>query len=258
MPSVETSHGAIFYTDIGQANNAQPPLLLIHGAAASHLVWPACLRRFKAQRVLSLDLPGHGRSAQKGVDRIEDYAAAVVAFLEAIGVETALVVGHSMGGAIAQQLALDAAERIAGIVLVGTGPVLRVNPRILELARTEPETVADMIVKWAWSRTASTDKLQGQDREQILATPPEVLYGDYLACDHFDSRGRLAEIQMPTLVIGGSVDKMTPPALSETLAELIQTSTLVTVTDGGHMMMLEQPTVVCTAISNWIAEQFTP
>lgn len=266
MPTVTTHYGTVYFTDIGKETDNVPPVVLVHGAAASHLVWPATLRRIPGRRVLSIDLPGHGRSAgltleKPGCEYVEDYAASVAQLLQALALETAIIIGHSMGGAVAQQLALDYASNVAGLVLVGTGAILRVNPEILASAQTDLPAVADMIVKWAWSRSAVTDdtaRLKAQDRAQILANPPAIVYGDYLACSRFDVRERLAEISAPTLVVGGDQDKMTPLALSESLAESIQHSTLVTVVGGGHMMMLEQSATVVSAIKTWIAEQFLP
>lgn len=257
MPIVETAHGSLYYTDIGKGNNDNvPPLLLIHGAGANHLVWPAQLRRLNSWRVICLDLPGHGRSSLPGYQSIVDYSAAVADMLSVLDIDTVIAAGHSMGGAIVQQLALHYPDIVSGLILIGTGPVLPVNAKLLNTAGNNLEAVADMIVKWAWSRAMQDDELRQNDRAMILSNPEEVVYGDYRACATFDVRVELANLDIPTLVIGGDADHMTPLALSEALAESIQKSTLVVILGGGHMLMLEQPFRVQNAVQTWLAEQF--
>src|SRR5574341_24760 len=100
MPIIQTNKGILYYAKNAHFETAKPPLILIHGAGSSHLDWPPELRRMKNYNVLALDLPGHGRSDEQGRTRIEDYAVAVLAFMDAFTLDRAVLVGHSMGGAI--------------------------------------------------------------------------------------------------------------------------------------------------------------
>lgn len=258
MPTVETpGFGNIFFSDIGKASGGTP-LLLIHGAAASHLMWPAAMRRISERRVISPDLPGHGRSDQPGYDRVSHYASAMVQMMDVLEIPQVVAVGHSMGGAIAQCLTLEAPQRVAGLVLIGTGPALHVNPTILDMVHDDLPAVAEMIVRWAWSMHSMVDEqLRDMDRQQILANPPAVVYGDYLACDRFDVQSQLHQIHVPALIIGGEMDKMTPFDLSESLAQSITGSTLVKIDRAGHMMLLEQTDVVVGHIHSWIQEHLS-
>ena len=118
----------------GGADPGSPPLLLIHGAGGSRLHWPPGIRRLTGWRVLAIDLPGHGDSPGPGERSIEAYTGCVLEWLDEYGVERVIPAGHSMGGAIALTLALQAPDRLAGMVLVGSGARLRVAPSILEIS----------------------------------------------------------------------------------------------------------------------------
>jgi len=246
MPHVDTSRGEMFYAKKrGPAGG--PKLVLVHGAGGSHLHWPAQLRRLSGATVYSLDLPGHGRSRERGCETIEAYVAALVAFLDGADVDSAVIVGHSMGGAIAQKLALTRPERVLALVLVGTGARLRVAPAILEGVKDDFERVVDLITRYAWSSDADPE-MKELGREALREAGPDVLLGDFLACDRFDVMDRVSEIEVPTLVIGGTRDELTPLKYSRFLAEQIANAQLTAVEGAGHMVMLERPEETVDAI----------
>jgi len=226
---------------------ARHALILIHGAGESRLVWPGALRRLPGAVVYALDLPGHGRSRGRGRSSIAEYAAVVVNWMAAIGLPRAVWVGHSMGGAIAQWAALHHPERVTGLVLVATGARLRVSPQILEGLRADFPRTVDLIVEWSWGISPPAHLVE-KSRRMLSAADPEVVEGDYRACDAFDVMGRLGEIRAPTLVIGGTADRMTPIKYAEYLAAHIPGAQLVRIEGAGHMVMLEQPEAVAEAV----------
>jgi len=246
-----TTLGRIWHAQNRPPIPGRPPLLLIHGAGGTHLHWPPQLRRLPDVSVLALDLPGHGRSDGPGRNTIAEYARAVVALLDAVGVERAVVCGHSMGGAITQVMALDYPERVAGLVLVGSGAKLRVAPAVLEgIARNFGTTLA-LLADWSYG-PAAPDELKQLGIKAMAETDPAVLRGDFLACDQFDIRERLAAIQAPTLVIGGTADRMTPLKFSQYLADHIPGAQLRVIQDAGHMMALERPDEVGAAVAQFL------
>lgn len=252
MPSLQTARGELFYADHRQADSDATPVLFVHGAGASHLDWPPELRRLPEANAIAPDLLGHGKSPGPGRRSIADYAADMVALLDALHLPRAIIAGHSMGGAIAQQMALDHAERVQGLVLIGTGAKLIVNDMILNGIRENPAETAALISRWAWAKD-TPDAIRQQSTQRLLATDPDVTYGDYLACNGFHVVQRLSQITAPTLVIGGTADKMTPFKLSEALAQAIPNARLVPIANGGHMMMLEQPQTVAQALQAWLS-----
>ena len=262
MPRTETARGTIFYTlsqgaadcPVGAAMRATtelcPTLVLIHGAGGSRLHWPGELRRLPGATVYTLDLPGHGRSGGGGCDTIAGYAEAVAAFLHTLEIEQAVVVGHSMGGAVAQMLALDFADRVAGLVLVATGARLRVAPAILEGIHRDFEGAAELITRFAWSPETEPALIE-LGRKTLLETNPDVLWGDFAACDRFDVMERAGKV--PTLVITGSADQLTPVKYAHFLAGRISEARCVIIKGAGHMVMLERPGEVAQAVGEFLA-----
>jgi pimeloyl-ACP methyl ester carboxylesterase len=256
MPYVQMDDRRLFYARTrGQMPDA-PALILLHGAGGSHLHWPAGLRRLPGATVYALDLPGHGRSDGPGCETIADYVAALIGFLDATGTERAVLVGHSMGGAIAQMTALIYPERVAGLVLVGTGARLRVAPALLEGVWDDFEGAVDLITRWSWAKGVPGELVR-LGRQSLSETPPEVLHGDFVACDAFDAMARLGEVCAPTLVVAGTADRLTPHKYGAFLAEHIPGARLVTVEGGGHRMALEQPGVVIQAVTEFVKELYS-
>jgi pimeloyl-ACP methyl ester carboxylesterase len=205
--------------------------------------------------VFGLDLPGHGDSKSEGQSTIEGYVDRLQAWLNAKEIERAVWVGHSMGGGISLTAALTIPDRVAGLVLVGTGGRLRVHPSILE-ATADPETfrgAVDLIISWAFSPHASTS-LTAQVAKRMAVTTPHVMHNDFKACDRFDVMQRLREIDVPALVICGQDDKLTPPKYSEHLAEQIPNAHLELIDEAGHMVMLEKPKEVAQAIRRFMEQ----
>jgi pimeloyl-ACP methyl ester carboxylesterase len=219
-----------------------PPVILIHGAGGSHLHWPPELRRLSGQRIFALDLPGHGKSSSIGLQSIRDYTRSAIDFMDSIELSQAVIVGHSMGGAIALTLGLDHAERVSGLGLIATGARLRVATPVLgNTANLATFSLAVQIInEWAFGPQADPH-LKAVAARRMAETRPAVLHGDLLACDAFDVMERLGEIHVPTLVLCGTEDKLTPLTYSKTLASQISGAALQIVEGAGHMVMLEEP-----------------
>jgi len=225
-------------------------LLFLHGVGGTHRHWGKQIQAIRDATLVALDLPGHGRSKSKGRQSIEGYADSVAEFMAALDLEGPIVVGHSMGGAIALDLALRYGDRVGGLVLVGTGARLRVMPSLLEGLRGEYESTVGLLSRYAYGPLASEEVVR-LGREEMLANGPEVLLGDLLACDRFDVMGRLGEVWLPTLVICGEEDQLTPLKYSQFLADHIPGARLVTIPEAGHMMMLEKPRETTEAITEF-------
>lgn len=249
MPLIETSRATLHYRDYRLPDVDRPPVLLIHGAGGNFRNWPVPMRRLA--HAVALDLPGHGGSPLPGRTTIAEYAADCAACLEALGITRAIIAGHSMGGAIAQQLALAYPSLVQGLVLVGTGARLPVNEAIITGIAQHPEVTAANLMDWSWAQDTPHD-IKQQGAQMLLDVPVAVLQGDYRACAGFDVVAQLAQIAVPTLVMGGTADKMTRFAWSQTLAERIPNATLVAIDGGGHMMLLEQPDHTTTLLLNWL------
>ena len=230
-------------------------VVLLHGAAGTRLSWPAQARRLPGCCVYALDLPGHGKSRGEPCNSIGDYTTQVLNWMEALDLQRAIFVGHSMGSAVAMQVALTDPARVAALVLVGSASKLKVNPALMALAAS-PETylqAIERIVVWSYGRQAP-ERLVELARKRMAETPQAVLLRDFQACDNFDISGRLDEIEAPTLVVCGTEDRMTPLAGAQALAGGLRRARLEVAAGAGHMLMLEQPLAFAALLEMFIRE----
>lgn len=251
MPKIKTARGEIWFAD-HRSRRAAPAALLIHGAGGSHLSFPDELRRHAAWNAIVPDLPGHGKSAGAGRGQIADYALDMLALMDALEIECALLTGHSMGGAIAQWLALEQGNRTQGLALICAGARLPVNPALIDAIVAQPVETTERLLRWMWSPDAPTEMVAAS-AAILQETTPSVIQRDFLACARFDIRARLDDIHAPTLVIAGESDKMTAPALSEELVAKLANAKLVRLAGGSHMAHLEAPSATAAAITDWLA-----
>ena len=132
-------------------------MILIHGSGSDHSAWSHQYARLhKYYNILAIDLPGHGRSGGSGEADVEDYCLWVKKLLDIIDLKGAMLVGHSLGAAIALRFALNYPQEIEGIVLVGGGMKMPVNPSLLEFLKTNPPVVPaeiiDLICKYSLAK----------------------------------------------------------------------------------------------------------
>lgn len=230
---------------------APAPVLFLHGAGGTHQLWLSVIHELEHTPSYAVDLPGHGRSEGPGRDSIPAYGDWLISFLEASHLEQVVLVGHSMGGGLALDVALRYPSRVAALGLIATGARLRVAPAVLDGIRRDPAAVVALICRSVFGPCASQTNLQLGER-QLAATPPEVLYGDFVACDVFDVRERLAEIRCPTCIVCGALDQLTPLKYSIYLRDQIAGAELCSIEGCGHMVMLEQPQAVARALDSWL------
>jgi pimeloyl-ACP methyl ester carboxylesterase len=228
-------------------------VVFLHGAGGNHQHWLYQVRDLPDVTTYALDLPGHGRSEGPGRDSISAYGDWLSAFMEAAEIKPAVLVGHSMGGAIGLDVALRMPERVAGLGLIATGARLRVAPAILGNTLQEPEAAVRLICDWAFGPEAPAEMVRLGQR-QMAATAPVVLHGDFLACDSFSLVDRLGEIRAPTLVICGTEDRLTPTKYATYLRNHLPHATLQLVEGAGHMVMIERPEAVMNALSGFLRQ----
>jgi pimeloyl-ACP methyl ester carboxylesterase len=248
LPYIELHGDKYFYA--GDAARTGLPVVFCHGSGGSHRHWLYQMEELKgAFNPLAVDLPGHGRSGGLPAARIAAYTKWVHDFTAALGLPPFVLAGHSLGGAIALEYALRWPGELAGLILVGTGGRLRVAPAILDSFRDgQPPLLL-------------FDSLYGEDtapallekgHAEIAATPAEVFLADFTACDNFDVMAELSTIALPSLIICGTADRLTPLKYSRYLKEQLTRGELVEVPGAGHMAMLEAPAAVNRAITAFL------
>jgi pimeloyl-ACP methyl ester carboxylesterase len=230
----------------------EPPVVLVHGAGGDLMHWPTDLRRMPGRRIFALDLPGHGKSGGAPLPDIGSYADALCAWAEAHALPRFVLVGHSMGGAIAIEYALRRPGQLAGLVLLSTAARLRVAPQILTGILQDFDRTVELLVRWMYGEGADPNLLRLGAR-RLREVKPDVLHADFAACDAFDRRADVSRIEAPTLILCGDGDVMTPMKNSEHLRDQIPGSHLVVIPGAGHMAALQQPGVVAARIEAFLA-----
>ncbi len=252
MPFTEVLNRRVFYAHRAPVPAKGPAVVFIHGAGGSHQPWLYQVRTLSRCTTYAPDLPGHGRSEGPGRESIAAYGDWLVAFLDAVGLKQGVLVGHSMGGAIAQDVALRYPQWVAGLGLVATGARLRVAPAILESIRRDFNAAVRLITDFAFGPEAP-EEMKRLGRRQMAQTPPDVLYGDFVACDNFDALGRLGGIGAPAAVVCGTQDRLTPVKFSAYLHDHLPDARLHLVEGAGHMVMVERPQAVAQALEELVA-----
>ncbi len=242
-----------YFEHQGAARN--PPVVLIHGAGGTHLHWPSSVRRLPEYPVYALDLPGHGKSEGRGQQTIAAYAQSVLGWMQALNMHKAVFVGHSMGGAVALTLGIQHPDSVLALGLVGTGARLKVAPALLEnSARSETfPSVIETINEWAFGPQADP-RLVELASQRMAEIRPSVLHSDFTACDAFDVRETLGNIQVPCFALCGENDQLTPPRYSQYLADHIPNADVQILPEAGHMVMLEKPDHVTEALLGFLAK----
>lgn len=224
-------------------------LLFVHGAGGGADLW-----RFQAAHFpgsVAVDLPGHPEG--QGFQSIEDYAGWLKGYAYAREVVPLVLAGHSMGGAICQWLALHYPEMLRGLVLVSTGARLRVAPQIFQALEGDYEKAVDFMLDFSFGPQASP-ALRQEVKRLRLRVPQEVVKGDFQACDRFDVMDRLQGLRLPTLIICGTEDQLTPVKYAQYLHSQIPGSRLELVPGAGHNVMLERPQEFNRALEGFLAE----
>jgi pimeloyl-ACP methyl ester carboxylesterase len=230
----------------------RPTLVMIHGAGGRAQIWQNQIVLLdKTINVLALDLPGHGNTEGNGRSLISEYAQWLVDVVKKIFDRPIFLMGHSMGGAIVQEVALASPSRLEGIILVGTGARLQVAPMFLDGLLDNFEETLEAIIGYAYSLGADRSIIE-EGLKMMKASGSSVVYKDFVACDRFDSRQELAQIHLPCLVLCGGKDNLTPLKLSEALKESIEGSILKMIPDAGHMVMIERYLEMNEAVQDFV------
>jgi pimeloyl-ACP methyl ester carboxylesterase len=228
---------------------AHPVIVLIHGSGVNARCWIEQIRGLRAARVIAIDLPGHGQSHDADTTTIDDYADVVAAFLVTLRAVPAIIVGHSLGGAIALALAARYTATIHGLVLVSTCARL---PSSSVAAEWLLPFLPGPVRKAMFFSTAqallfapgASARAVNLGMRELRACRPETLARDVAMSRAMDFTEVAKALRVPTLVLCGSRDQVTPPVLAADLHASITGSRLSIVEGAGHMVLVEAPDVV--------------
>ncbi len=260
MEQVETPLGALGLAEQGAGagkSDGGLPIIFLHGVGSDKSVWQPQLDHFgRTRRALAFDYPGYGDSdpAADGTTR-DDYADAILAAMDSLGIARAHVCGLSLGGVIGIAIHAAAPKRCASLVIADSFAV-HPDGRGIRQRGLEASTTVGMRAL-AESRAplllgaGAADALRAEVVETMARIDPAAFRIGLDAVWLADQRERVAAIAVPTLVIVGEEDRITPPALSRELAQAIAGAKLQVIAGAGHLANIEQP-----AAFNRIVEQF--
>lgn len=253
---------------IGTASRAldadNKSVVFVHGAGMDHSIWVMPARHFARHEwnVVAPDLPGHGRSNGPALDSIDDMATWLTRLLDQLQIESAAIVGHSMGSLIALSFAVSQPARVTHLALLGPSEPMPVADQLLDAAKENSHDAIDMANTWSHSprgrlgANPNPGLWMYAGGERLLERAGDgVFYNDLRACNGFEMADeQLAEIRRPTLVISGTGDLMTPARRGAKLASHISNTTLLTLQGCGHAMLSERPNEVLDALHQLLAE----
>jgi len=221
-------------------------IVFVHGAGSNGDVFAAQTAAFSG--ALALSLPGHGAPGEPAT--VEDFADAVQAELARRDLHDVIVCGHSMGGAIALELALRRDAHLRGVVMLSSGAKLRVAPAIFEQLESDFTAAANTIPRYYFADPVP-ERMQ-QATQTMLAVGQAQTLRDFRACDAFDRIARLGEVALPLLALTGEQDVMTPPKFATALADRVPGAAARILSGAGHFAMVERPGDVNDALSAFV------
>ncbi|GAB3625703.1 3-oxoadipate enol-lactonase [Pandoraea terrae] len=243
-------------------NGHGPWLTLAHPLGADLTIWddfvPALAEHYT---VLRYDSRGHGHSQVTiGPYTIEQLAADAAALLSALEIPRTHFAGVSMGGAVAQQLALDAPERITSLILIDTtagydpADAATLEQRaVIARAGGMKDLVDGTLTRWLTERFRHHEREATERiRQRFLTTSTEGFAASCEALQGFDIRERLGEIEAPTLVLVGEHDPSTPVATAKLIADGIPGARLTVIPDAAHLSIAEQKQFVTKALATFL------
>ena len=224
-------------------------IVFVHGVGGSEAAWAPQLARFPQS--VAVTLPGHPTG--QGCRRIDDYVDWLHGWIAERRIDRFLLVGHSMGGAIAQAYTRRYPDQVWALGLFATGARLRVRPDLLDGVLLDFPAFARSMVDWALGPNAP-QSLKESFLRDTLAVSPQTIRGDWEACDGFDNLAGLAGIHQPTLIVAGAEDRLTPLKYSEYFHQHLPNSRLVVLPGIGHYVQLEAPEAVNEALAQFLED----
>lgn len=252
---VEAGTVRLHYLEAPPPHASSPVLLLIHGTGGNAASWTYQLRGLRnVARPVAVDLPGHGMSGRIASPSVPAYAAAVAETIARLAPGRFFVAGHSLGGAVALELALRYPKRVRGLILIATGahfPALAATPSLFLLpVAMAPGKFRDLFLGEGVSREALA-----LARAAVAGCPPDIIRADIDAAKAFDVRSTLSGLRCPALILCGTEDHITPPRYAAWLQEGLAHCELVLIPGAGHMLPLERPEQVNAALARFLRDQ---
>ena len=255
MGAISTNRGTIDLVEAGGGDAT--PILFLHGVGSDHHVWAPQIDHFSSERRgIALAYPGYGDSVLVEDATRDDYAASVLATMDSLAVDCAHICGLSLGGVVAIALHAMAPARCASLIIADSFAKHPDGQGIYDRSEAASRTIGMRALAEArvdaLLGSAATPAMRHAVIDTMSAINPAAYVLGARAVWLADQRDRAAAIDVPTLVLVGDEDVITPAALSEQLAALIPGAKLAIIPGAGHLTNLEQPEAFNAAIEGFL------
>ncbi|MDH4051070.1 MAG: alpha/beta fold hydrolase [Rubrivivax sp.] len=244
----------------GQRAGAGHPLVLVHGYLGGSRQWAAEIEALRPHfDVIAVDLLGYGQSSHRvAPTEIAVHARAVLDHLDGLGIARFHLLGHSMGGMIAQEMVSQAPQRVDRLVLYATGPQGSIPGRFETLARSRERLAEDGVERTArrisavWLRDREASPAYEALASLACQASEQAALAGLWAMEGWDGRDRLAAVRQPTLVIWGDRDRSYGWAQIEALWRGIAQTSLAVLPDCSHALHLERPALFHSILTDFL------
>ncbi|MFQ5999697.1 MAG: alpha/beta fold hydrolase [Candidatus Bathyarchaeia archaeon] len=244
MPRVKVNGVNIFYEITGEG----PALALLHGWTGNHKLWKEQVPVFsKNYTVIMVDHRGHGESDKPRTGySIQVFADDLHRVLDKLGISKTFIVGHSMGGMIAQKFYLSYPDKVRALILAdttshGTGGTISFEEAGVLVQTLGFQSAVEQFFAETFFAEGTSEEIINWAKSEVLKTPQYVVEEGAKAMSQFDTTDRLSEIEVPTLIIHGDQDLAISVEKAKTLHEKIPNSKLKIIRGSGHFILLEKP-----------------
>lgn len=240
---------------------SRPVVVLVHGTGADRTFWRGQSRYLAhhGYAVLAVDLPGHGQSPGPSLGEVEEMADRLVAALDVLGVDRAALVGHSLGALVTLDLAGRHPGRVTALALLGVRPEMAVHPALLDGSRAGDHNSIDLKVAWGTGEHAGGT---GEPGAWVIgggvrlaeASGYDAFADDFAACARYGaSEERASRITCPSIVVSGSLDRMTTRAGGQEMADLLGCAHVVV--EAGHDFPVEAPWPTTEVLTRFLSSE---
>jgi pimeloyl-ACP methyl ester carboxylesterase len=249
MPKIIVNGLRTHYEEYGEGK----PFVLIHGAQGTIEGFDGMVKTLRTKyRVITPSLPGRsGSESMNGEVTIERYADHVARLLPKINIKRAIIGGSSMGGLVSLSFCFDHPDMTLAIVLIDTPAKIRIDERVVRLFEDDYEGTTRLAASLGYSKKTPKEVIEAALKYN-MECPKNATIEDLRATGKFDPRGRLKEISVPTLIIGGKEDILTPKPMSDILSKGIKGSEVKIIEGAGHSSIIEKPKEISEEIMEFL------